>query len=64
MFDLFAIATGLEFWHKLIVSMYDVTAWYWNILWLAFIVLGAFVFALGIRLIQIMHVHAITYSEK
>lgn len=26
LFDLFAIATALEFWHRLILAMYDVTA--------------------------------------
>ena len=52
LFDLFAIATGMEFWHKLILNMYDITAWYWNILWLAFIVMGAFVFLLGVWLLH------------
>ena len=37
LFDLFAIATGLEFWHKLILQMYDISASYWNILWILLI---------------------------
>ena len=52
LFDLFAIATGMEFWRKLILNMYDITAWYWNILWSAFIVMGALVFLLGVRLLH------------
>lgn len=51
LFDLFAIATGLEFWHTILMLMFDVTAWYWNVLWISFILLGAFVFALGIKLL-------------
>lgn len=39
-FDLFAIATGLQFWYDLIIAMFDVTAWYWNMLWGGFIALG------------------------
>ncbi len=53
LFDLFAIATGLEFWHNLLLAMFDVTAWYWNFLWGSFIVMGGVVFVLGIRLLQI-----------
>lgn len=52
LFDLFAIATGLEFWHKLILAMYDVTASYWNLLWGGFIVMGGFVFVLGCSLLK------------
>ena len=51
LFDLFAIATGLEFWEKLLLKMFDVSAWYWNILWICFILLGGFAFGLGIRLL-------------
>ncbi len=51
LFDLFAIAVGLKFWHKLIVAMFDTTAWYWNLLWGGFIALGGAVFALGISLL-------------
>lgn len=50
LFDLFAIATGLEFWHELILAMYDVTAVYWNLLWGGFIILGGASLGLGIRI--------------
>ena len=50
LFDLFAIATGLEFWHDLILAMFDITAWYWNLLWGGFIAMGGAVFVLGILL--------------
>lgn len=53
LFDLFAIATGLEFWHKLLLAMFDVTAWYWNFFWGGFIAMGGVVFVLGVRLLQI-----------
>lgn len=53
LFDLFAIATGLEFWHDLILAMFDVTSWYWNLLWGGFIAMGGVVFVLGIKLLQI-----------
>ncbi len=52
-FDLFAIATGLEFWRKLLVAMFDVTAPYWNLLWGGFIALGGFVFVLGCSLLKV-----------
>lgn len=52
LFDLFAIATGLEFWNKLLVWMFDVTSIYWNIIWSFFILLGGFVFVLGITLLM------------
>lgn len=55
LFDLFAIATGLEFWHKLILQMYDISASYWNILWFLFIIMGGAVFILGIKLLKDMH---------
>lgn len=48
LFDLFAIATGLGFWHELILAMFDVTAWYWNLLWGGFVVMGGAVFVLGV----------------
>ena len=51
LFDLFAIAIGLEVWNKLILMMYDINAPYWNVLWSGFILLGGFVFALGVRLL-------------
>lgn len=52
LFDLFAIATGLDFWRKLLLAMYDVTASYWNLLWGGFIVMGGLVFALGCSLLK------------
>lgn len=50
LFDLFAIAAGLEFWHTLILGMYDVSAPYWNLLWLSFILIGVLSFAFGFKL--------------
>ncbi|MCH5270235.1 MAG: hypothetical protein J1E83_05745 [Lachnospiraceae bacterium] len=55
LFDLFAIAAGLEFWHKLILQMYDITAPHWNILWFLFILMGGAVFVLGISLLKDIH---------
>ena len=52
LFDLFAIATGLKFWHELLIAMFDVNALYWNILWGGFILLGAVAFGLGCYLLQ------------
>lgn len=52
LFDLFAIAIGMDAWHKLILMMYDINAPYWNVLWLGFIFLGGFVFALGVKLLM------------
>ncbi len=52
LFDLFAIAIGLEFWNKLLLWMFDVTSVYWNAVWLFFILLGCFVFMLGIKLLK------------
>ena len=51
LFDLFAIATGLDFWQKLLDKMFDTQSSYWNIIWGFFILLGGFVFALGISLL-------------
>lgn len=51
LFDLFAIATGLNFWHELLIAMFDVNASYWNICWGGFILLGAVVFGLGCYLL-------------
>lgn len=52
LFDLFAIATGLEFWHELLLKMFDVSAPYWNVLWLGFVLMGAAAFALGLVLLK------------
>jgi len=49
--DLFAIATGLVFWQKLLQNMFDTNSQYWNVIWGFFILLGAAVFALGIKLV-------------
>lgn len=51
LFDLFAIATGLKFWKTLLDSMFDTSSSYWNICWSLFIILGGFVFCLGISLL-------------
>ena len=51
LFDLFAIAVGLDFWNNLLLIMYDVNSPYWNIIWSFFVMLGAFVFVLGIKLL-------------
>ena len=50
LFDLFAIATRLEFWQKILDKMFDAKATYWNLVWGFFILLGGFVFVLGIDL--------------
>lgn len=51
LFDLFAIATGIRFWHDLLLKMFDISSPYWNAIWSAFILLGAAAFTLGIRLL-------------
>ena len=51
LFDLFAIVIGWKFWHELITKMYDINAYYWNLLWLLFILLGGAVFILGMKLL-------------
>lgn len=51
LFDLFAIAVGLDFWRELIYKMYDTTSQYWNLIWSVFILLGGMAFLLGIKLI-------------
>lgn len=50
LFDLFAIAIGLEVWQKLLEVMFDISSPYWNIIWGFFILLGTAVFILGIKL--------------
>lgn len=51
LFDLFAIFAGLKFWNDLLLWMYDTTSPYWNVIWSIFILLGGFVFCLGIKLL-------------
>lgn len=51
LFDLFAIAAGLGFWSRLLAAMFDTRSPYWNAVWGFFILLGAAVFLLGIRLL-------------
>ena len=52
LFDLFAIATGLPFWRKLLTMMFDTSSRYWNVLWSFFILLGFAVTSLGIILLK------------
>lgn len=52
LFDLYAIAVGLEFWNKFLLWMYDVNSPYWNLIWFSFVLLGGFVFVLGIKLLM------------
>lgn len=52
LFDLFAIATDMEIWNELLLMMFDVESLYWNFIWGFFVVLGAFVFVLGIKLLH------------
>ena len=51
LFDLFAIATGLKVWQKLLNIMFDTASPYWNYVWGFFILLGTAVFVLGIVLL-------------
>ena len=51
LFDLFAIAAGLEFWQRLLDKMFDTKAIYWDQIWGFFILLGGLVFILGIVLL-------------
>ncbi|HOF00807.1 MAG TPA: hypothetical protein PK385_01430 [Spirochaetota bacterium] len=51
LFDLFAIATGIKFWHQLLLWMFDANSPWWNVTWMFFILLGAFVAVLGIYLL-------------
>ena len=52
LFDLFAIAIELKVWNDLLLFMFDVNSQYWNIVWGFFIILGAFVFCLGMKLLK------------
>lgn len=51
LFDLFAIATGLKAWRKLLDLMFDTASPYWNFIWVFFILMGTLVFILGITLL-------------
>ena len=55
LFDLFAIATGLEFWKDILLKMFEVNAPYWNLIWGFFVLLGGSVFILGIKLLIERH---------
>ena len=50
LFDLLAIAIGLEIWQKLLAVMFDTDSPYWILIWGFFILLGTAVFLLGIVL--------------
>ena len=52
LFDLFAIATGLKIWQKILTAMFDTQSSAWNYIWGFFILLGALVFALGLYLLR------------
>ena len=52
LFDLFAIATGMELWADLLAKMFDVDSPYWNVVWGLFIILGGLVFVLGLSLLK------------
>lgn len=52
LFDLFAIASGLELWQKLLAVLFDTASPYWNCIYCFFILLGATVFILGICLMR------------
>lgn len=51
LFDLFAIATGLSFWHELLLWMFDIYSPYWNVLWSFFVLMGGAIFLLGVMLL-------------
>ena len=52
LFDLYAIAAGLEFWNKLLLWMFDVDSIYWNAVWSFFVLLGGCSFLLGMKLLE------------
>ncbi len=52
LFDLFAIATGLKFWHELLLKMFDISSPYWNVIWSMFVLLGGAAFILGFILLK------------
>ena len=51
LWDLFAIAAGLDFWQDLLYSMFDTALPCWDLLWGGFVLLGAGAFALGLALL-------------
>ena len=51
LFDLFAITAGITFWHQLLLTMFDTSLAYWNLLWAGFTGMGAMAFLLGITLL-------------
>ena len=52
LFDLFAIAIELKITNDFLLFMFDVKSSYWMIVWGIFILLGAFVFCLGVKLLK------------
>ena len=52
LFDLFAIATGLECWQRLLDKMFDTQAVYWNLVWGFFILIGVLALTLGFVLLS------------
>lgn len=58
LFDLFAIAAGVRFWHELLLKMFDTSASYWNLLWSAFILMGGASLTLSILLFIKQHKQA------
>ena len=51
LWDLFAIAAGLDFWEKLLYSMFDTALPCWDLLWGGFVLPGAGAFVLGLALL-------------
>ena len=41
LWDMFAIAAGLDAWKRLLYGMYDTEAPWWNLLWGGFVIFGA-----------------------
>lgn len=60
LFDLFAIAIGLEFWRKLLYAMFDISAPYWNWLWGSFVVMGGISTTIGFVILKKL----ISYKKK
>ncbi|MDE5544475.1 MAG: hypothetical protein K2I83_03580, partial [Bacteroidales bacterium] len=57
LFDLFAITAKLGFWNKLLLRMFDTSSPYWSLIWLMFVLLGMFIFCLGIiLLLYLIHI--------